>query len=81
MLTLVNIALLVILVVSAFSACLIKDMLAAVVLFSIFSLAIAIIYQFLHAPDLAMAQIAAGGAITTTFFIIVVFRTRRKKGR
>ena len=79
MLIALNIALLVLLIATALGACLLRNLLSAVIVFSIYSLTMAVMWQTLHAPDLAIAQAAVGGAITTAFFLIIVFKTKRRK--
>jgi len=39
----------------------------------------AIMWQRLHAPDLALTEAAVGAGITTVLFVITIFRTKRKR--
>lgn len=79
MLQTLNIVLLVLLIAIALVACLLRNLLAAVIMFSSFSLIMGIMWQMLHAPDLALAEIAAGGVVTTLLFVITIFKTRRRE--
>lgn len=74
-----NIVLLVGLITIALVACLLRDLLAAVIAFSVFSLLMGIMWVMLRAPDLALAEIAAGAVITTVFFVVTIFKTQRKE--
>ena len=74
-----NIVLLVSLITIALATCLLRNLLVAVIMFSTYSLIMGIIWLTLCAPDLALAEIAAGAVITTAFFVIVVFKTQRRE--
>lgn len=78
MLDLLNLVLLLLLLTSALSAVFIRDLLGAVIAFSAYSLIMAIIWQRLQAPDLAITEAAVGAGITTVLFVVTVFKTRRK---
>jgi len=38
-----------------------------------------VMWVMLRAPDLALAEVAAGTVITTVFFMITIFKTQRRK--
>ena len=76
---LLSVLLLVLLVVAALAAFFIRDLLGAVIAFSAYSLIMAIIWQRLQAPDLALTEAAVGAGITTVLFVVVIFRLKRKR--
>ena len=79
MLQVLSIVLLVLLLTTALAASLLRDLLVAVILFSSYSLIMAIIWQMMQAPDLALTEIAVGAGITTVLFIITIFKTQRRE--
>jgi uncharacterized MnhB-related membrane protein len=54
-----------------------RDLLAAVVIFAAYSLLMAINWQVLGAPDVAITEAAVGAGVTTLLLITAVRRTRR----
>lgn len=52
-----------------------KNLLSSVVIFSSYSLVMAIIWQQLNAPDIAMTEAAIGAGVTTLLLIVVISRT------
>lgn len=76
-----NLLLLMFLVSTAAAAIALKDLLAAAVVFSAYSLMMAILWTQLRAPDLALTEAAVGAGITTVLFIITIYRTTRKEDR
>jgi uncharacterized MnhB-related membrane protein len=54
-----------------------KDLLGAVIIFSAYSLVMAVLWLLLRAPDVAMTEAAIGAGVTTILFIGVISRTRR----
>jgi len=69
--------LVVMMLVSAICACIFKDLLNAVIASSIVSLITAILFYFLQAPDVAMAEASIGTALVIVIFIIAIRRTKR----
>ena len=63
----------------AISACLFKDLLNAVIASGIVSLLAAVLFYFLQAPDVAMAEASIGAALVTAIFVIAIRRTERKE--
>ena len=49
----------------------------AVIAMALVSLLASILFYFLQAPDVAMAEAAIGAALTTAIFIIAIKRTNR----
>lgn len=56
-----------------------RDLLAAVVIFASYSLLMAINWQMLGAPDVAITEAAVGAGVTTLLLIGAVSRTRRRE--
>jgi len=80
MLQILNIVLLVLLIITALAACLLRNLLAAVVMLGAFSLIMGIMWVMLRAPDLALAEVAAIGVVSTIFFVVTIFKTERREG-
>ncbi len=72
-----NILLLLFLVVCAIAVAQIRDMLSAVIVFASFGLIMAIVWQQLSAPDVAMVEAALGTGVTTLLLIAAISKTRR----
>ncbi|RKX96528.1 MAG: hypothetical protein DRP84_00730 [Spirochaetes bacterium] len=56
----------------------IKNVLNAVIVSSVISLGISIIFVFLAAPDVAITEATIGSALTTVIFIIAISKTKGK---
>ena len=67
------------LVTTALIATFSKDLLAAVIVFSVYSLIMSLLWLRLQAPDLALAEAAVGAGVTTVLFVVTIFKTRRKE--
>ena len=61
----------------AVCACIFKDLLNAVIATAFVSLIAAILFYFLQAPDVAMAEASIGAALTTAIFVIAIRKTKR----
>ncbi|MCT4565542.1 MAG: DUF4040 domain-containing protein [Maledivibacter sp.] len=57
----------------------IKNLLGAVIVFMAYSLVMAILWQQLNAPDLAITEAAVGAGITTLLFVLTLKRIRGDK--
>jgi energy-converting hydrogenase B subunit D len=77
--TALNITIIVLLVATALLAVLSRDLLAAVIIFSVYSLLMALMWQRLQAPDLALTEAALGAGVTTVLFVVAIFKTRRRE--
>lgn len=66
-----------IMLVAAIIAGIYKDLLAAVIAAGFVSFIAAILFYFLHAPDVAMAEASIGAALTVAIFIIAIKKTNR----
>ena len=69
--------LVVLMLVGAVAASVFRDLISAVIAAALVSLIASILFYFLQAPDVAMAEAAIGAALTTAIFIIAIRRTKR----
>jgi len=76
---LLDFLLLTFLIVCAIAVARIKDLISAVVIFASYSLVMAIIWQMLGAPDIAITEAALGGGVTSFLFIATISKTRRQE--
>lgn len=72
-----NIMLLLFLIVCAIAVARIRDLLSAVILFASFGLIMAVVWQQLSAPDVAMVEAALGTGVTTLLLVAAISKTRR----
>ncbi len=56
-----------------------KDLLAAAIIFSSYSLVLCLLWQYRGAPDVAMTEAAVGAGITTVLFLVAIGRTTRRE--
>jgi uncharacterized MnhB-related membrane protein len=77
MIWILDILLLLYLVVCAFEVMRTDDLLSAVIIFSSYSLVMAIVWQKLNAPDIAITEAAVGAGITTMLFVSAISKTSR----
>ena len=75
--TLVVSFLVVSMLVGAVAASFFRDLISAVIAAALVSLIASILFYFLQAPDVAMAEAAIGAALTAAIFIIAIRRTER----
>jgi uncharacterized MnhB-related membrane protein len=64
-----SIIMLISLIVFSISISLIKDLLSTIIVFMVYSLVMAVLWQQLNAPDLAITEAAVGAGVTTFLFI------------
>jgi len=69
--------LVVLMLVGAVAASIFRDLISAVIAAALVSLIASILFYFLQAPDVAMAEAAIGAALTAAIFIITIRRTKR----
>ncbi len=67
------------LVITAMLSIYFRDLLAAIVSYSVFSLVLTVLYFLLDAPDVAIAEAGIGAALTTCIFVIAIKMTRRRE--
>ena len=79
MLFVLNLLLLLFLIVCAVVVSRTKDLLSAIIMFAAYSLIMAVIWQQLEAPDLALTEAAMGAGVTTLLLLVVVSKTRRNE--
>jgi uncharacterized MnhB-related membrane protein len=72
-----NLALLLFLIICAMFAARIRDLLSASIIFSAYSLIMAILWMILGAPDIAITEAAIGAGVTTILFVVAISKTRR----
>ncbi len=77
MITILDIMLLLFLIVCAVAVARTRDLLSAVIMFAAYSLVMAIIWQMLGSPDVAITEAALGAGVTTFLFIAAISRTQR----
>ncbi|MDQ7793750.1 MAG: DUF4040 domain-containing protein [bacterium] len=77
MITLFGVGCLVFLVVCALVVARTRDLLAATVVFAAYSLVMALVWQQLQSPDVAITEAALGAGITSLLFLLAIGRTRR----
>jgi uncharacterized MnhB-related membrane protein len=77
--TALNLVFITLLVATALLAVFARDLLAAVIIFSVYSLVMALMWQRLQAPDLALTEAAVGAGVTTVLFVVAIFKTRRRE--
>ncbi len=53
-----------------------KNLLASIIIFMSYSLIMAILWEILNAPDLAITEAAVGAGITTLLFVLTLKRIR-----
>jgi energy-converting hydrogenase B subunit D len=74
-----DIMLLLFLIATALAVVRAKDLLAAAIIFSSYSLAMCLLWQHRGAPDVAMTEAAVGAGITTVLFLVAIGRTTRRE--
>ncbi len=67
------------LILSALAIARMKDLAAAVILFSVYSFALCLLWVHRGAPDVAMTEAAVGAGITAVLFFYTLARTGRKE--
>ncbi len=74
-----SILILLFLIIFSISVSLIKNLLASVIVFMVYSLLMAILWQQLNAPDLAITEAAVGAGITTLLFVLTIRKVEGEK--
>ena len=64
-------------IISATCAVVFRDLVNAVIAASVVSLIAAILFYFLQAPDVAMAEASIGTALVIVIFLIAIKKTKR----
>ncbi len=66
-----------VMIILAVTAVLFKDLINAVIACAAVSLITSILFYFLQAPDVAMAEAAIGAGLITAIFVIAIRKTER----
>lgn len=74
-----DIVLLLLLIGCALAVVRLKDLLAAAIVFSSYSLLMCLLWLHRGAPDVAMTEAAVGAGVTTVLFLVTIARTTRKE--
>jgi len=74
---LINVLIIIFLIVAALYIERTKDLLAEIIIFSAYSLAMSLLWLFLRTPDIALTEAAIGAGVTTVLFVAVLARTKR----
>ena len=56
-----------------------KDLLNAVIYLAVFSLLSSLLFYYLHAPDVAIAEAAVGAGVATILFVAIIGKTKRRE--
>ncbi len=70
---------LVFLIISSIAVAFIKDLIGAIIVFMVYSLIMALIWEQLNAPDLAITEAAVGAGVTTILFVVTLRRIRSRE--
>lgn len=65
------------LIMSSIAVSVVKDLLGAIILFMVYSLIMAILWQQLGAPDIAITEAAIGSGVTTVLFVLTLRRLKK----
>lgn len=65
-----NVLALLIMIIGSVTAAKTKNLLAAIIIFMVYSLMMSILWQKMNAPDLAITEVAVGTGITTILFLL-----------
>lgn len=74
-----NIMMILFLIASSIAVSAIRNLLGSVIIFMVYSLIMAILWQQLNAPDLAITEAAVGAGITTLLFALTLKRIKGAK--
>jgi len=74
-----DIVLLLLLIAIALAVARTKDLLAASIIFSAYSLVLCLLWQHRGSPDVAMTEAAVGAGITTVLFLVAISKTVRRE--
>ena len=74
-----DVVLLLFLVVLAIGVVVSKNLLAAAIIFSAYSLLMSIVWTQMNAPDVALTEAAVGAGVMTLLFVAAATRTRMRE--
>ncbi len=73
-----DLVILTLIVVCAFAAITVKDLLSAAIIFGAYSFLMCLLWTQMGAVDVAFTEAAVGAGVSAVFFIATVFRTTRR---
>ena len=73
-----DLVILVFLVIAAVIALRVKDLLAASIVFGVYSFLICLLWAEMEAVDVAFTEAAVGAGVSAVFLVATVFNTRRR---
>lgn len=73
-----NIIILILLIVTAIISLQVKDLLAAAMIFGVYSFLICLLWAEMSAVDVAFTEAAVGAGVSAVFLIATVFNTKRR---
>lgn len=76
---LINLAILIFLIVCSVGVYLTEDLVNVIILFSAYSLFMAVLWLILRAPDVALTEAAIGAGVTTFLFVAVLGKVQGGK--
>ncbi len=79
MIELFNFILLIILIIVVIVVAQIRDLLSAVILFTVFNLILSLLWQQMRAPDVAITEAALGAGVTAVLLVATISKTRRQE--
>ena len=79
MIEIFNLILLIILIIVAIVVAQIRDLLSAVILFTVFNLILSLLWQQMRAPDVAITEAALGAGVTAVLMVATISKTRRRE--
>ena len=74
-----DIIVILLLIGSAVAVIRLKDLLAAAIVFSSYSLMMCLLWLHRGAPDVAMTEAAVGAGVTTVLFLVTIGKTTREE--
>ena len=74
----IEIPLLILLIMTAVGAILVKDLISAVFILGSYSFALALVWASVGAVDVAFVEAVVGAGLATVFFLLTLFRTTEK---
>ncbi len=80
MITWIEGGLLLFVVLTALMTAMLRDVLAAIIVFGGYSLGMAILWVVLQAPDVGLTEAAVGAGVMTVLFLVTIARTTRMTG-
>ena len=72
-----NVVFLFLVVISALAAISVKDLASAVMILSVYSLLMAMLWAVMGSADVSFTEASVGAGVSTVFFIATIFCTRR----